>query len=79
MTSEPRKLPPVDTVTDVLLGRLATRILKRRLEVLKTDNVLREAEGGYEVSGYWVNKVFHLEVSKCQTIHTDSTERVGSE
>lgn len=55
---------PIDTRTEVLLSILATRILKRRLEVLKTENVLREAEGGYEVAGYWVERVFHLEVAK---------------
>lgn len=58
------KAAPVDYATEVLLSCLTTRVLKKRLSVLKSGGVLREAEGGYEVSGYWVDKTFTLEIKK---------------
>lgn len=58
-----------DLETDVLLARLCTRVLKRRMEVYAQrtapdKGLIEVKESGMVVCGYWVGKVFHMEVEK---------------
>lgn len=48
--------------TDVLLGRLCARIIKRRATA-RTMEVIVE-EGGYRVSGRWEGKRFCIVVTR---------------
>ena len=57
-------VPPVDTRVEVSLSLLCTRILKKRLSVLRSGETLVEEWEGYEVRGRWVDKKFVMEVGK---------------
>lgn len=48
--------------TDILLSRLCTKVLKQRTTA--KGGVVKATEAGFVVSGYWVEKVFHLEVGQ---------------
>lgn len=54
-----------DLETDVLLSRLCTRVLKRRMEVYGKQERVEVREAGFAVCGYWVEKIFRVEVGKC--------------
>jgi len=51
--------------TTILLSRLCTKVLKQRTTA--KGGVVKAAEAGLVVSGYWVGKVFHLEVGQDAT------------
>lgn len=53
-----------DLETDVLLSRLCTRVLKRRMDVYGKKEKVEVKEAGFAVCGYWVEKTFRVEVEK---------------
>jgi hypothetical protein len=51
-----------DVAQDVQLSLLATRVIKNRVAAKKEPVIVKE--NGMVATGYWVNDVFHIEISK---------------
>jgi hypothetical protein len=49
---------------NLLLTRLTTRLIKQRVEILRSKEPLRLTEECFAVTGKWVDKVFNIEITK---------------